>query len=283
VSEVTRSCASRVRVADTLAEAPGPMAAGGDDGTDGTGRRELQGVDVRVREAGAVVVAVLLLAGCGTGGDEPSASASATSPKPSASTAEPAPTSASPSSSAIGTATPEPSMSTSSPTSQPVTALVDYGAVLSVWAKHHVADERFDPGAMWDPTPGLGPGEDDNDRYNNLDASTGRVLAYTVYLARGGVSSAKATAAVLTALPRDATVLWRQQFAACSVVQLTSASLAKAVAGTSVANPRGQVQLVLRSGSPTAPPAVPRLDTAKVTHVEVSSALAATPQDFTGC
>ena len=166
-------------------------------------------------------------------------------------------------------------MSPSTSPAAPIAPLTDYGALLSVWAKRHVADERFDPGAMWDPTPGLGPDEANNDRYNNLDASSGRVLVYTVYTARGGVTAAKATAAALTALPRDATVLWKQHFAACSVVQLTSASLAKAVAGKPFANPQGQVQLILRSGSPVAPSAVPKLDPAKVTYVQVRPTVAA--------
>jgi len=238
---------------------------------------------VRVRGAGAAVAVVLLLTACGSGADEPAASSSATSAKPAASSAKPVPTSASPSSSTVDTATPDPSMSPSSTPTAPIAPLTDYGAVLSVWAKHHVADERFDPGAMWDPTPGLGPDEDNNDRYNNLDASTGRVLAYTVYVARGGVPAAKATAAAMTSLPKDATVLWKQQFAACSVVQLTSASLAKAVGGKPFSNPQGQVQLVLRSGSPTAPSAVAKLDPAKVTHVQVRPTIAASAQDFTGC
>jgi hypothetical protein len=238
---------------------------------------------VRVLEAGAVAVGALLLAACGTGADQPAASTSATSAKPTSSSAKPVPTSASPSSSPVDTATPDPSMSPSSSPTAPVAPLTDYGAVLSVWAKRHVADERFDPGAMWDPTPGIGPDEANNSRYNNLDATSGRVLAYVVYTGRGGVTAAKATAAALTSLPKDATVLWKQQFAACSVFQLTSASLAKAVAGKPFRNPQGQVQLILRSGSPVAPSAVAKLDPAKVTYVQVRPTIAATPQDFTGC
>jgi hypothetical protein len=239
---------------------------------------------VRVLGAGAVVVCALLLAACGSGADQPAASSSATSAKPAASSAKPVPTSTtSPSSSPVDTATPDPSMSPSSTPSTPVVPLTGYGAVLSVWAARHVADERFDPGAMWDPTPGIGPDEANNSRYNNLDASSGRVLAYTVYTARGGVTEAKATAAASTSLPKDATVLWKQQFAACSVVQLTSRSLARAVAGKPFSNPQGQVQLILRSGSPVASSAVAKLDPAKVTYVQVRPTIAATAQDFTGC
>jgi len=251
---------------------------------DGTGPSyQGPGVDVRVREAGAALAAALLLAACGSGADQPAASSSATTPKPAASSPKPVPTSASPSSSPVDTATADPSTSPSSSPTSSIAPLTDYGAPLSVWAKRHVADERFDPGAMWDATPGLGPDEANNSRYNNLDATSGRVLSYTVYTARGGVPVAKATAAAMTALPKDATVLWKQTFAACSVVQLTSASLAKAVAGKPFSNPKGQVQLVLRSGSPIAPSAVAQLDPAKVTHVQVRPTLAASAQDFTGC
>jgi len=239
---------------------------------------------VRVLGAGAVVVGALLLAACGSGADQPAASSSATSAKPVASSHKPVPTSTtSPSSSPVDTATPDPSMSPSSSPSAPLVPLTGYGAVLSVWAARHVADERFDPGAMWDPTPGIGPDEANNSRYNNLDASSGRVLAYTVYTARGGVTEAKATAAASTSLPKDATVVWKQQFPACSVVQLTSRSLAKAVAGKPFSNPQGQVQLILRSGSPVASSAVTKLDPAKVTYVQVRPTIAATAQDFTGC
>ena len=247
------------------------------------GRPRGSGVDVRVREAGAAVAVALLLAACGSGADQPAASSSATSATPAASSPKPAPTSASPSASPVDTATPDPSMSPSSSPTAPAATLTDYGATLSVWAKRHVADERFDPGAMWDATPGLGPDEANNDRFNNVDASSGRVLSYTVYLARGGVTSAKATTAAMSALPRDATVLWKQQFAACSVVQLTSASLAKVLAGKPFSNPQGQVQLILRSGSPVAPSAVPKLDPAKITHVQARPTIAAKAQDFTGC
>ena len=247
------------------------------------GRPRGSGVDVRVREAGAAVAVALLLAACGSGADQPAASSSATSATPAASSPKPAPTSASPSASPVDTATPDPSMSPSSSPSAPLVPLTGYGAVLSVWAARHVADERFDPGAMWDPTPGIGPDEANNSRYNNLDASSGRVLAYTVYTARGGVTEAKATAAASTSLPKDATVVWKQQFPACSVVQLTSRSLAKAVAGKPFSNPQGQVQLILRSGSPVASSAVTKLDPAKVTYVQVRPTIAASPQDFTGC
>jgi hypothetical protein len=226
---------------------------------------------------------VLLLGGCSAGGD-PAGSASPTASTAASRSPSPAPgrTSARPTASTtaspVDTATPDPS---TSPTAAPITPLVDYGALLSVWASRHTADERFDPGAMWDPTPGWGPDEDNNDKFNDVVLTGGRVLDYVLYLPRPSVTAAKATAVALTALPRDAAVLWTRQFAACSVVQLRSASLAKVLAAKPFANPDGQVQLVLRSGTGTAPAAA--FDPAKVASVLVRDAVAASPSDFTGC
>ena len=150
-----------------------------------------------------------------------------------------------------------------------------------MWASRHTADERFDPGAMWDATPGWGPDEDNNDKYNNVVLTGGRVLDYVLYLPRPSVTAAKATALAMAALPKDATVLWKQQFAACSVVQLTSASLARAVSAKPFANPRGQVQLVLRSGTALVPAAT--FDPAKVASVLVRAKKATSAADFPGC
>jgi hypothetical protein len=167
------------------------------------------------------------------------------------------------------------------PTVAPATPLVDYGAVLASWSAHHTADERFDPGAMWDATPGWGPDEANNDKFNSVTLTGGRVLDLVMYLPRPSVTSAKATALALGVLPKDATVLWKQQFAACSVVQLTSASLGRVLAGKPFQNPTGQVQLVLLSGSAVAPSAT--FDPGKVGSVLVRSAKAASSADFTGC
>jgi hypothetical protein len=226
------------------------------------------------------LLTALLLAACGSGGDAPAASTGAVSPKPSATSASPTAPESSPTASSVDTATPDPSMSTS-PTVAPTAPLVDYGAVLSVWAAHHTADERFDPGAMWDPTPGWGPDEDNNDKVNSVVLTGGRVLDFVLYLPRPSVTAVKATALAVGMLPKDATVLWKQQFPACSVVQLTSASLATAVAGKPFLNPTGQVQLVLLSGSALAPSST--FDPAKVGSVLLRSAQAEKPADFAGC
>jgi hypothetical protein len=232
---------------------------------------------VRHTATGAVLAAVLVLSACGSGQDAPAASSSPASAKPSATKVAPTPAASSPTASPVDTATLDPSTS-ATPT---VAALVDYGAVLAVWASHHTADERFDPGAMWDATAGWGPDEANNDRYNSVVLTGGRVLDYVLYLPRPSVTAAKATTLALGALPKDATVLWKQQFAACSVVQLTSVSLAKAVAGKPFLNPKGQVQLVLLSGSALAPSTT--FDPGRVGSVLVRSTQAATAADFTGC
>ena len=232
------------------------------------------------RHAVVPVLVALLLAACGSGGDSSAATTAPASPKPSATTSRSASAPSGLTASPIDTATADPSMS-APPTAAPAAPLVDYGAVLAVWAAHHTADERFDPGAMWDATPGWGPDETNNDKVNSVVLTGGRVLDLVLYLPRPSVTAAKATALALAMLPKDATVLWKQQFAACSVVQLTSASLAKALAGKPFLNPKGQVQLVLLSGSPLTPSAT--FDPAKVGSVLVRSTQAVTAADFAGC
>jgi hypothetical protein len=235
---------------------------------------------VRLAVLGVALTGAVLLSACGSGADAPAASSAPASTKPSATKATSTPVVSSPTSSPVDSAPPDPSTS-ATPTVAPSAPLVDYGAVLEVWAAHHKADERFDPGAMWDATPGWGPDEANNDKFNSVTLTGGRVLDLVMYLPRPSVSAAKATALALSALPKDATVLWRQQFAACSVVQLTSVSLGKVVAGKPFRNPKGQIQLVLISGSAVTPSAT--FDPGKVGSVLVRSTQAATAADFTGC
>ena len=235
---------------------------------------------MRLVAVGIALTGALLLTACGSGGEAPAASTAPAPSTPSATTSQPAPVMTSPTASPVDTATPDPSMS-APPSAAPTAPLVDYGAVLAVWAAHHTADERFDPGAMWDATPGWGPDEANNDRFNSVALTGGRVLDLVMYLPRPSVTAAKATAVALGALPKDATVLWKRQFAACSVVQLTSSSLAKAVAGKPFLNPKGQVQLVLLSGSAVAPSAT--FDPGRVGSVLVRSTKALTAADFAGC
>jgi hypothetical protein len=107
------------------------------------------------------------------------------------------------------------------------------------------------------------------------------VLRYDMYLPRPSVVASKAITLATAMLPSDATVLWRQQFPACYVVQLSSATLGTVLAPKPFRNPQGQVQLQLHSGSPTG--TADPFDPAKVTSVLVRPAIAATASDFTGC
>ena len=227
--------------------------------------------------AATTLVLALALAGCSSGAGEPTASTARASVTPTPTSASPRPSTASPTSSALDSATPDPS---TSPTAS-ASPLTDYGAVLAVWAAHHDPDERFDPGAMWDPTPGWGPDEANNDKVNDTVVTGGRVLRYDMYLPRPSVVASKAITLATAMLPSDATVLWRRQFPACYVVQLSSATLGTALAAKPFGNPQGQVQLQLRSGSPTG--TADPFDPSKVTSVLVRPAIAATASDFTGC
>lgn len=227
------------------------------------------------RTTAAATLALLLgLTGCSGGAGEPAASTAPTSTAPTRSAA-PIATRPSLTASPVDSATLNPS---ASPTPRPLT---DYGAALSSWAGHHHADERFDPGAMWDQTPGWGPDDANNDKFNNATLTGGRVLSYDMYLPRPSVPAAKAIALATATLPADAEILWRQQFIGCYVVELTSATLGAALAGKPFRNPLGQAQLQLRSGSPTGT-AVP-FDPARVTSVRLRPAIAASASAFTGC
>ena len=229
---------------------------------------------MRRTTAAATLVLVLGLTGCSGGAAEPAASTAPTSAAPTRS-ATPIATRPSLTASPVDSATLDPS---ASPTPA---ALTDYGAVLATWAAHHDADERFDPGAMWDPTPGWGPDDANNDKFNNTTPTGGRVLSYDMYVPRPSVAAAKAIALATATLPADAEILWRQQFPGCYVVELTSASLGAVLVAKPFRNPQGQVQLQLRSGSPTGT-AVP-FDPAAVTSVRVRPAIAASASAFTGC
>ena len=227
--------------------------------------------------AATTLVLALSLAGCSSGAGEPAGSTARASVPPTPTSVSPRPSTATPTSSALDSATPDPS---TSPTAS-ASPITDYGAVLAVWAAHHDSDERFDPGAMWDPTPGWGPDEANNDKVNDTVVTGGRVLHYDMFLPRPSVAASKAITLATAMLPSDATVLWRRQFPACYVVQLSSATLGAVLATKPFRNPQGQVQLQLRSGSPTGTP--DPFDPAKVTSVLVRPAIAVTASDFTGC
>ena len=235
---------------------------------------------MRLVAVGIALTGALLLTACGSGGEAPAASTAPAPSTPSATTSQPAPVMTSPTASPVDTATPDPSMS-APPSAAPTAPLVDYGAVLAAWAAHHDADERFDPGAMWDPTPGWGPDDANNDKFNDTTLTGGRVLSYDMYVPRPSVAAAKAIALATATLPADAEILWRQQFPGCYVVELTSATLGAVLAGKPFRNPQGKVQLQLRSGAPTGP-AVP-FDPATVTSVRVRPAMAASAAAFVGC
>lgn len=231
---------------------------------------------MRLAAAGTALAVVLVATACSSGGSgTPSSPPTTAAPSTTSPTPSPPPTTASPTASSVDSATPDPSASTPAPTA-PITG---YGATLAVWAAHHTADERFDPGAMWDPTPGWGPDEAHNDKFNNTVVTAERVLRYDMYLPRAGVAAATAITLATATLPKDAVIVWRRQLTACYAVQLSSASLGKVLAGAPFSNPQGQVQLQLRSGTqPTA-----AFDPARVTTVLVRPTVASTPADFAGC
>lgn len=237
---------------------------------------------MRAATLAPALAGVLALAACSSGADAPVATSSG--PRASASSASPQPSATStpsPTASPVDSATPDVSSASPSASASPTAAVRDYGATLAVWATRHHEDERFDPGAMWDPTPGWGPDDAHDDVVNDLVTTGGRVLRYDMSVPRPSVPAERAIAIATATLPKDAVVLWRKQFAACYVVQLTSRALGSVLAGAPFANPDGHVELQLRSGSPT--DATAAFDPARVTSVLVRPTIAATPADFPGC
>ena len=238
---------------------------------------------MRLAMAGTTLAAALLLSACSSGGGPSAPSTAVLGPTASSGSSSPAadPTTPAPASSTTpppgDVATPDVS-TTSSATAA---ALTDYGATLAVWATHHDADERFDPGAMWDPTPGWGPDDANDDKFNDVVVTAGRVVGYDMQVPRPAVAAATAIALATATLPPDATVLWRRQFATCYVVQLSSATLGQVLAPAPLSDPQGQVQLRLRSGSPSATAVA--FDPGAVTSVRVRPTIAPTSAAFTGC
>ena len=241
---------------------------------------------------GPVLAVVLALAACGSGGSSAASTGPATQ-SPATRTTAPAPsptpatpTATAPTASPVDTATPDPSSSSTStpsptPSATQAVPVTGYGARLAVWASTHQADERFDPGAMWDPTAGWGPDEADNDKFNDMTVTGGRVLRFDMFLPRGGVTAAKAIAFATATLPNVAMVLWRRQLPACYVVQLSSVALGSVLAAKPFADPQGQVQLQLRSGTPTS--AAATFDPLAVTAVLVRPAKAASAAGVATC
>jgi hypothetical protein len=114
--------------------------------------------------------------------------------------------------------------------------VVGYGATRATWDRLHVADPRLDPGAGYDPTPGLGASERGDDRY--FEVTGDPVIQYSERLPHG-TSIASAKRAALAELPSDGRIVWFTTRDTCAQMELQSSRLEAAMA--SDAPPLGQV------------------------------------------
>ena len=93
-----------------------------------------------------------------------------------------------------------------------------FGATTAAWNAHHVADDRFDPGAAYDPDPSLARGGDErfDDRYSGVDHTGGTVENYEMrFPPSTGVQ--EATQFVLASeFPPDAKVVWFRRLGTCA-------------------------------------------------------------------
>ena len=171
---------------------------------------------------------LLVLAACAApaSSPKPSYSPSPTVNPTAATTQTPAAT-ATPAATQAATAAPTP---TTAPTAA-AAALSGFGATTAAWNASHRADPRFSAGTAFDPTPGLGPSEQYNDKYFGVLSLDGRVLSYSERLPKGSTFGDAKTAA-LAELPSDGKVLWTATQDTCAQIGLQSAQLGKALGGT---------------------------------------------------
>jgi hypothetical protein len=110
--------------------------------------------------------------------------------------------------------------------------LIGIGSEDSAWQARHVLDLRFGPGSAYDPTPGLGPDAQHEDRYFGVVHEAGVIWSFTERL-KNKTSLPSARKAALAELPPDGRVAWSETLSRCVEEELDSATLAKALGGGS--------------------------------------------------
>jgi hypothetical protein len=105
--------------------------------------------------------------------------------------------------------------------------ITGYGATQNDWNNNHQADTRYDSGAVYDPTPGLGSDDRHNAKYYLVSTQNGRILTYEIRLPNQS-NLAAARAEVMQEFPADAKVVWQQTADQCSQMEVSSAMLGSA-------------------------------------------------------
>jgi hypothetical protein len=138
------------------------------------------------------------------------------------------------------------------PTAQQSTSpvLTGYGAMQADWNANHQADTRYDSGAVYDPTPGLGTDERHDAKYYSVSTQDGRILTYAMRLPNKSNLTA-AQVEVMQEFPTDAKVVWQQTQDQCSQMEISSVTLGNTsvLGGSSIGDPQGQVFVEFQTDS----------------------------------
>jgi hypothetical protein len=108
---------------------------------------------------------------------------------------------------------------------KPAAELTGFGASKAAWNAHHRADDRFDPGSAYDPTPSLARGDQrHNDRYYNVQAQAGKITSYEMrFPPSTGIKEAKRS--ILAEFPSDANIGWFKRRSSCAQMWVGSAQI----------------------------------------------------------
>jgi len=156
-------------------------------------------------------------------------------------------------------ATPAPTTRTTLPT----LGVTGFGAATADWNAHHVADDDFQPGSVYDRDPALPTiNGHEGARYVTVSSDAGHVTSYTLNFPPG-TALAEAKAAALQELPADVIVRWYVVRDDCAQADVTSVTLGRALADQKIGDPGGEALITMTSPAPPDKVAAP-LDQANV-------------------
>jgi len=115
------------------------------------------------------------------------------------------------------------------------TELTGFGATTPAWNAHHEPDQRFDPGAAYDPDPAVGRGKepDTNSRYYGVVHQRGRVVFYYMRFPAGTTEQEAKESVLASEFPKDAEVSL-ERLNSCAQMVVTSPHVAKETRGAAI-------------------------------------------------
>jgi hypothetical protein len=164
---------------------------------------------------------------------------------------------------------------TQAPNPQPAKpVLTKYGAKQSDWDKTHTADNRFSADSSYNPTPGLGESDKNDDAYYALNGTS----SYEMRLAKNG-NVQDAITTVMNEFPSDAKIVWQQlnttdTTTECYQVEIESGTLGAAL----TTNGRAYYYLDTEPGTDNL-----HYNPANVNHATLTYLDYATPSEAPGC